>query len=115
MMLQSFIKECLEEATITNQKHYDVTGRLKDRSNKIEKFSVKEYNEKDSTLFQSLSSQSNADRMVFAFNEYWIILDIGEIKKFARLNKTTKLSFEDLCKKTEWIIKIKRNETLLQR
>ena len=108
MIVQSFIEECLEEATITNQKHYNVTGRLKDRSDKIEKFSVREYNEKDSTLFQSLSSKSNADRMVFAFNEYWIILDVNEIKKFSRLNKQTKLSFEDLYGKTDWIIRIKR-------
>ena len=108
MIVQSFIEECLEEAIITNQKHYDVTGRLKDRSDKIEKFSVREYNEKDSTLFQSLSSKSNADRMVFAFNEYWIILDVNEIKKFSKLNKETKLSFSDLYEKTDWIIKIKR-------
>ena len=108
MIVQSFIEECLEEAIITNQKHYDVTGRLKDRSDKIEKFSVREYNEKDSTLFQSLSSKSNADLMVFAFNEYWIILDVNEIKKFSRLNKQSKLSFEDLYGKTDWIIRIKR-------
>tara|TARA_R100000900_G_scaffold37116_2_gene30598 strand:+ start:314 stop:643 length:330 start_codon:yes stop_codon:yes gene_type:complete len=108
MILESFIKECLEEATITKQKHYDVTGRLKERSNRVEKFSVRKYDEKNSDLFQSLSSKSNADRIVFAFNEYWIILDVNEIKKFSRLNKKTKLSFADLYEKTDWIIKIKR-------
>ena len=108
MIVDLFVKECLEEATITNQKYYNVTGRLKDRSNKIEKFSVKPYDQKSNALSQSLSSRSNADRMVFAFNEYWIILDVNEIKKFSRLNKETKLSFSDLYEKTDWIIKIKR-------
>ena len=69
MIVNLFVKECLEEAIITNQKYYNVTGRLKDRSNKIEKFSVKDYNEQDNTLFQSLSSRSNADKMVFACTE----------------------------------------------
>jgi len=108
MFVESFVKECLEEATITKQKYYNVVGRLKNRSNKIEKFSVKKYDRKDNTLSQSLSSKSNADRMVFAFDEYWIIIDVNEIKKFSRLNKKTKLSFADLCEKTDWVIKIKR-------
>lgn len=108
MLVEAFVKECLEEATITKQKHYDVIGRLRGRSNKIEKFSVKLYDQKNDALSRSLSSKSNADRMVFAFNEYWIILDVNEIKKFSRLNKKTKLSFADLYEKTDWIIKIKR-------
>ena len=108
MLVKAFVKECLEEATITKQKHYNVIGRLRGRSNKIEKFSVKPYDQKSNALSQSLSSRSNADRMVFAFNEYWIILDVNEIKKFSRLNKETKLSFSDLYEKTDWIIKIKR-------
>ena len=106
MIVDLFVKECLEEATITNQKYYNVTGRLKDKSNKIEKFSVKDY-----TLFQSLSSRSNADKMVFAFNEYWIILDVNEIKKFSKLNNKRKLMFKDLYNNTDWVTKIKRDDT----
>lgn len=111
MIVDLFVKECLEEVTITNQKYYNVTGRLKEKSNKIEKFSVKEYNEKDETLFQSLSSRSNADKMVFAFNEYWIILDVNEIKKFSKLNNKRKLMFKDLYNNTDWVTKIKRDDT----
>jgi hypothetical protein len=111
VIVNLFVKECLEEAIITNQKYYNVTGRLKDRSNKIEKFSVKDYNEKDNTWFQSLSSRSNADKMVFAFNEYWIILDVNEIKKFSKLNNKRRLMFEDLYNNADWTIKIKRHDT----
>mgnify|MGYP003110120958 FL=1 len=110
MILESFIKECLDDPTRVNQKYIDVTGRLKDRSNKIESFCVRPYDLKDNTFSQSLSSKSNADKMVFAFNEYWIILDVNEIKKFSKLNNKRKLMFEDLYNNTDWITKIKRHD-----
>ena len=35
MIVESFIKECLDEPTRVQDKHIDVKGRLKDKSNKI--------------------------------------------------------------------------------
>jgi hypothetical protein len=108
MILESFIKECLDDPTRVNEKHIDVTGRLKDKSNKIESFCVRTYKQNEDTLSQSLSSKSNADRMVFAFDKHWVILDVNEIKKYSKINKKTKLSFNELCNKTDWVIMIKR-------
>ena len=64
----------------------------------------------DDTFSQTLSSKSNADKMVFAFDECWIILDVNEIKKFYKLKQNKKIMFEDLYDNTDWIIKIKRND-----
>ena len=70
MIVESFIKECLDEPTRVQEKHIDVKGRLKDKSNKIESFCVRPYDMHDDTFSQTLSSKSNADKMVFAFDEY---------------------------------------------
>ena len=110
MIVESFIKECLDEPTRVQEKHIDVKGMLKDKSNKIESFCVRPYDMHDDTFSQTLSSKSNADKMVFAFDECWIILDVNEIKKFYKLKQNKKIMFEDLYDNTDWIIKIKRND-----
>ena len=51
---------------------------------------------------------SKADKMVFEFEDKWIILDMEELNNHVKKNKLKNLELSNLIKRLEWTIKISK-------
>ena len=60
--------------------------------------------ESENRAYKTGHLNTKADKMVFEFNDQWIILDIEELNKYVRNNKVKDLELNDLISKLEWTI-----------
>ena len=70
---------------------FDVGGMTKDDENRY---------------YKTGSFSTLAEKMVFEFNDKWIILDIEELNKYVKKNKLKDLELIELISKLDWTIEI---------
>lgn len=96
------------------KEHWNVSGILKERSNQEFKFDVRAMHTlPNNQVAKTGSTSSKADKMVFESAKEWIIIDIRELhnylkRQIANGQKDNIIQFEDLVKKAEWNIFIKK-------
>jgi len=87
---------------------WNIAGILKSK-NAFYKFDVRNLKQESKNhLFQTGKTNTKADKMVFEFKDEWIILDIEELHKYIEINKGKEFNLDDLLKKLEWNIVVKK-------
>jgi|TARA_R100001163_G_C5063018_1_gene200209 hypothetical protein len=104
-IIQNF-SNFLEEISYPSDKElsWHIQGRLK-KSNQIFKFDVRnmfKLNSNESGKYINLGSQ--ADKVVFEFENQWVILDMKEFNNYINKNKVKKVYLNDLLSKLDWSI-----------
>ena len=104
-IIQNF-SNFLEEISYPSDKKlsWHIQGRLK-KSNQIFKFDVRnmfKLNSNESGKYINLGSQ--ADKVVFEFENQWVILDMKEFNNYINKNKVKKVYLNDLLSKLDWSI-----------
>ena len=83
---------------------WNISGNLK-QSNSFYKFDVRDmFKISDGQFGKNGDINSKADKMVFEFNDKWIILDIEELHKYIKQSNLKILQLEDLIDKLDWNI-----------
>jgi hypothetical protein len=83
---------------------WNISGNLK-QSNSFYKFDVRDmFKMSDGQFGKKGGINSKADKMVFEFNDKWIILDIEELHKYIKKSDLKILQLEDLIDKLDWNI-----------
>lgn len=113
-ILQRFAEETLSDAffpgkEICLKEHWNVSGILKQRSNQEFKFDVRPmFTLSNKQIGKKGNTKSKADKMVFETDKEWVIIDIEELHKYLKKQKSNTIQFEDLIKKIDWNIFIKK-------
>ena len=104
--VEKFSKECLEDISYPDKPtSWHVKGRLKNKSNQNFKFDVGGMiNMPNNEKAKKGNILSNADKMVFEDQKYWIIIDIEELHLYLKEKKLKKVYLQDLLDKLEWNI-----------
>lgn len=110
-MLKRFIKNCIDDPKYPSKpSSWDVEGMLKNKSNQIFKFDVRDmFTMPENKLGKKGSTNSQADKIVFETEKNWVIFDYQEIKEYIKKFKLKTLIFEELLDKLEWNITIYKN------
>ena len=104
---KNLIKKTIKYATKSQIKKecWHVQGIIKKRSNETLKFDIRkmdtQYKEKPA---KKGHMYSNADKMVFEFNDKWVVLDMQEIRDLLVAGKVKILYLDDLINNLEWNI-----------
>ena len=113
-ILQRFAEETLSDAffpgkEIRLKEHWNVSGILKHRSNQEFKFDVRPmFNIANEQVGKTGSTKSKADKVVFETTQEFVIIDTEELYKYLKKQKSNTIQFEDLIKKIDWNIFIKK-------
>ena len=87
---------------------WNIAGILKGQ-NGLYKFDVRNMEQISSGEWAKKgSTKSLADKMVFEFERYWIIVDIPELHKYLKITKTRIVHLEELLKCLDWNIKLSK-------
>ena len=111
IILQKF-SNLLEEISYPSDKKssWHIQGRLK-QSNQIFKFDVRnmfELNSSETGKYINLGSQ--AEKVVFEFEDEWVILDMKEFNNYINKNKLKKVHLKVLLSKLDWSIIIPKQK-----
>jgi len=88
---------------------WHIKGMLKGNSNNIFKFDLSNTIKKENNRYERKGSFKNkADKMVFEFEDQWIILDIEELNNYVKIHKLKDVSFNNLLEDLEWISYVKK-------
>jgi|TARA_Y100000114_G_scaffold156145_1_gene182311 hypothetical protein len=114
IILQKF-SNLLEEISYPSDKKssWHIQGRLK-QSNQIFKFDVRnmfELNSSETGKYINLGSQ--AEKVVFEFEDEWVILDMKEFNNYINKNKLKKVHLKVLLSKLDWSIIIPKQKNEL--
>tara|TARA_R100000697_G_scaffold103472_1_gene116608 strand:+ start:152 stop:508 length:357 start_codon:yes stop_codon:yes gene_type:complete len=114
IILQKF-SNLLEEISYPSDKKssWHIQGRLK-QSNQIFKFDVRnmfELNSSETGKYINLGSQ--AEKVVFEFEDQWVILDMKEFHNYINKNKLKKVHLKVLLSKLDWSIIIPKQKNEL--
>lgn len=83
---------------------WNIAGIIKGQ-NAFYKFDVRNMTKESKNRFYKTGYlNTEADKMVFEFNDQWIILDIQELNKYVKNNNIKDLELDDLVSKLEWTI-----------
>ena len=83
---------------------WNIAGIIKGQ-NAFYKFDVRNMTkESENRFYKTGYLNTKADKMVFEFNDQWIILDIQELNKYVKNNNIKDLELDDLVSKLEWTI-----------
>ena len=106
MSLNKFAKYLTEIEYPKRKTSWDIAGIIKGQ-NAFYKFDVRGMIKEDENRYSKTGSFSTlAEKMVFEFNNKWIILDIEELNKYVKKNKLKNLELIDLISKLDWTIEI---------
>jgi hypothetical protein len=106
MIVKRFSKNILNIEYPKKKNSWNVAGIIKGQ-NAFYKFDVRELiKESKNRAYKIGNLDTEADKMVFEFDDRWIILDIKEINKYIEKNKTKDLELSELIFKLEWTIEI---------
>jgi hypothetical protein len=88
---------------------WNIAGVLNGQ-NAFYRFDVKDLiKESNNRGYRTGHLNTKADKMVFEFNNQWVILDIEELNKYVKNNKLKDLELNDLISKLEWTIFLAKN------
>lgn len=88
---------------------WDVEGIIKNRSNKTFKFDLRPLEKFKNLSVKKSNFKTKADKLVFESKENWVIIDVKELIKYLKSNKTNIVDLEDLISKLDWNIILPKN------
>jgi|TARA_R110000751_G_scaffold72583_2_gene147135 hypothetical protein len=104
MIIERFSKYLTSIEYPKNKTSWNIAGVLNGK-NAFYKFDVRGMmKESENRAYKTGRLNSKADKMVFEFNDQWVILDIEELHKYIRNNKAKDLELKDLISHLEWNI-----------
>jgi len=90
-----------------NNKDWQVSGILKNRSNENLKFDIRFLNDyKDKGLGKLISEKSKADKILFEDDFYWLLIDTKELIKYMKSKKLKQVTTEELKSNIDWNIEL---------
>ena len=108
LILERFVKNLQSIEYPKEKTSWNDAGILKGQ-NAFYRFDVREmFALQDGTPAKSGSLSTKAEKVVIETKKEWLIFDIEELHKYIRKNKINKVYINDLLKKLEWNIIIKK-------
>jgi len=80
---------------------WNISGIIRNRSNQKLKFDTRPIQKEG---FKVGNFASKADKMVFYFNQKWIIIDVEELHIFIKRNSMKDINIEELINSLDWNI-----------
>jgi len=104
MIIERFTKYLTNIEYPKEKTSWNIAGIIKGQ-NAFYKFDVRNMTkESENRFYKTGYLNTKADKMVFEFNDQWIILDIQELNKYVKNNNIKDLELDDLVSKLEWTI-----------
>ena len=95
---------------------WHIQGRIKNKSNQVFKFDVRNMEKYENEQFQKKAfTGSKADKMVFETTEEWIIIDLFELHQYIRKNNIRIVQLEDLISNLEWNITLPKKSAFVDK
>ena len=83
---------------------WNIAGVLR-KSNRYYKFDVRNMRKlPNGQIGKEGSLKTEADKMVFETDKYWVVFDIEELHKYLKVKKLKTLHFDDLMDDLDWNI-----------
>jgi hypothetical protein len=115
MNINTFAKNFLIKTKKASKKQrekelWDVSGILKERSNKEFKFDVRPLDKKNGIVFKKISTNSKADKIVIEQEEAWYVVEAKELHQYIIKNKLKQINLLEILKKLEWNITLTKQK-----
>jgi len=106
MIVKRFAKNLTNIEYPKQKASWNIAGIIKGQ-NAFYKFDVRGLiKESQNRGYKKGSLNSKADKMVFEFNDQWIILDMDELTNYVQKHNLKDLELSDLVDRLEWTIKL---------
>ena len=81
---------------------------IRDSKNAFYRFDVREMTEKrpDGSPVLPCKTNTQAEKLVFEFDEKWVILDVKQIHEYLIKHEVRNVQLRNLCNKLEWTMTI---------
>lgn len=99
-----FVKEYLTNVKWEDSKDWQVEGNIKRLSNQYLKFDIRFLKNFDNKEGKLISSNSQADKVLFEDDQNWILVDTKELIKYMKDHSLKEVKLEELIKNIDWNI-----------
>jgi uncharacterized protein YjaZ len=88
---------------------WHIQGRIKNKSNQVFKFDVRNMEKYENEQFQKKAfTGSKADKMVFELSDQWVIVDIEELHNYVKETNNKDINLNIILKEFQWNLIIQK-------